>query len=91
MAVAPAHQRQGVGSALIEQGLDNCRERGIGLVVVLGHSDYYPRFGFRPAHVSGLSCEYDAPPDAFMALELVEGALAASEGIVRYHTAFAGV
>ncbi len=89
MAVIPEHQRRGVGTALVEAGLALCREQGVGLVVVLGHSDYYPRFGFRPAHRSGLSCEYDAPLEAFMALELADGALESCTGIVRYHPVFA--
>ena len=89
MAVAPPHQRRGVGTALVEAGLALCREQGVGLVVVFGHQDYYPRFGFRPAHRSGLSCEYDAPLEAFMALELEDGALEACAGVVRYHRTFA--
>ncbi|TDI22477.1 MAG: N-acetyltransferase [Acidobacteria bacterium] len=89
MAVAPEHQRRGVGAALVEAGLAQCRDGSIGLVVVLGHPDYYPRFGFRPAHLSGLSCEYDAAPEAFMVLELEDGALESSTGVVRYHPAFA--
>ena len=89
MAVDPAHQRRGVGTALVETGLASCRRQGVGLVVVLGHPDYYPRFGFRPAHLSGLSSEYDSPPEAFMALELDAGALDRCSGLVRYHPAFA--
>ena len=89
MAVAPSHQRRGVGTALVEAGLAQCREGGVGLVVVLGHPDYYPRFGFRPAHMSGLSCEYDAPLEAFMVRELEDGVLETCSGVVRYHPAFA--
>ena len=89
MAVDPAHQRRGVGTALVETGLASCRTQGVGLVVVLGHPAYYPRFGFRPAHLSGLSSEYDSPPEAFMALELHAGALDRCSGTVRYHPAFA--
>ncbi len=89
MAVDPAHQRRGVGTALVETGLARCREQGVGVVVVLGHPDYYPRFGFRTAHLSGLSSEYDSPPEAFMALELTAGALDRCSGLVRYRPAFA--
>ena len=89
MAVAPSHQRRGIGTALVEAGLALCREQGVGLVVVLGHPSYYPRFGFRPAHHAGLSCEYDAPLEAFMALELADGALESCTGMVRYHPVFA--
>lgn len=88
MAVLPKHQRRGVGSALVRSGLEECRKLGAGAVVVLGHPEYYPRFGFVPASRFGLSCKYDAPEEAFMALELVPGHLAGASGEVRYHPAF---
>jgi len=88
MAVTPSHQRCGVGTALVETGLERCRDDGVGLVVVLGHPAYYPRFGFRPAHLSSLSCEYASPPEAFMVLELTQGVLSACAGVVRYHPVF---
>ena len=90
MAVLPEHQRSGVGSELVRAGLATCAGDGAEAVVVLGHPDYYPRFGFRPASAFGLSCAYEVPDEAFMALELVEGALADAEGVARYHPAFGG-
>ena len=90
MAVLPTHQRAGVGTALVREGLAACRRDGAGAVVVLGHPTYYPRFGFAPAGGFGLRSEYDAPPEAFMALALVPGALDGAAGVVRYHAAFAG-
>lgn len=88
MAVASAHRNQGVGAALVRAGLDACCALGIDVVVVLGHPTYYPRFGFQPAGRWGITTEYDAPPEAFMALELHAGALAAVSGTARYHEAF---
>jgi len=88
MAVLPGRQCQGIGSALVRAGLEAARELGFGAVVVLGHPAYYPRFGFRPAHGRGLACVYDAPPEAFLALELVPGALEGVSGTVHYHPAF---
>jgi putative acetyltransferase len=88
LAVLPPSQRRGVGTALVHAGLEACREFGVGAVVVLGHPTYYPRFGFRPAANFGLTCEYDSPPEAFMALELQPGHLAAASGTIRYHDAF---
>ena len=89
MAVAAAHRNRGVGSALVREGLERCREIGCDAVVVLGHPAYYPRFGFVPAAGFGIGCEYDAPAEAFMLLELRPGALAGAGGTVRYHAAFA--
>jgi putative acetyltransferase len=91
MAVVPAKQRQGIGSALIHEGLERCRQLGFSAVVVLGHAEYYPRFGFAPASRLGLGCEYDVPEDVFMALELEAGILHGKSGTIRYHPAFASV
>ena len=88
MAVAPQHQRQGIGSALVRAGLERCKMLGFGAVVVLGHPEYYPRFGFAPASRFGISCEYEAPDEAFMLIELETGYLRGASGKVQYHTAF---
>ena len=73
---------------LVKQGLVQCRELGAGAVVVLGHPQYYPRFGFTPASKMHIVCEYDVPDDAFMVLELTPGFLPGSGGTIRYHQAF---
>jgi putative acetyltransferase len=91
MAVLPARQRQGIGSALVRDGLERCRRLGFLAVVVLGHAAYYPRFGFTPASRFGLTSEYNVPDDVFMALELEEGSLRGTSGTIRYHHAFANV
>lgn len=88
MSVLPEFQRQGVGSRLVDEGLKNCRKLGHSVVVVLGHPNYYPRFGFIPAHLKGLRSEYDVPDDTFMVLELNENALAGRRGLVKYHPEF---
>jgi putative acetyltransferase len=89
MAVSPSRQRSGIGSQLVEAGLQRCRELGVGAVAVLGHPEYYPRFGFRPSSKWGIKCEYDVPEDVFMLLELVTDYLQNYQGIIRYHAAFA--
>ncbi len=66
MAVTPDQQRRGVGGALIEAALARLRASGCPFVVVLGHHDYYTRFGFVPASRHGLRCEWDVPDEAFM-------------------------
>ncbi len=90
MAVLPAYQRQGIGSALIRSGLAGCQALGYGAVVVLGHPSYYPRFGFVSTDRDGLRCVYDVPVEAFMMLELQPGYLQNVQGIVTYHPAFDG-
>jgi putative acetyltransferase len=85
VAVLPRHQRRGVGSALIQRGLEACRDRGVSAVIVLGHPDYYPRFGFSAAAASLLRAPFSGP--AFMALELEPGALRQARA-VRYPAAF---
>jgi putative acetyltransferase len=91
MAVAPQHQRKGIGSALVREGLNHCRQRGCHAVVVLGYAEYYPRFGFVPAVRYGLRSEYDVPDDVFMIAELEGGALQGASGLIRYDEAFASV
>jgi putative acetyltransferase len=90
MAVAPERQRRGIGSALVRVGLQQCRQLGAGAAVVLGHPAYYPRFGFLPAARFGIGCEYDAPAEAFMLIELQREYLRGVAGTVRYHAAFSG-
>jgi len=91
MAVLPEHQRAGIGSALVREGLQRCGQLGYQAVVVLGYPGFYPRFGFVPASRYGIHCEYDAPDDAFMIVELQPQALRSLHGVVRYHEAFKGV
>ena len=91
MAVTKKFRGQGIGSMLVESGLEACRKLGVGAVVVLGHIDYYPKFGFKPASRFNLTCEYDVPDEAFMAIELDTEFLATKSGVVKYHDAFASV
>jgi len=86
MAVRPEFQKQGIGSQLIARGLEQCRAHGHACVIVLGHPEYYPRFGFVPASRYGIRCEYDVPDEVFMALELRDGALGA--GLAKYQPEF---
>ena len=90
MAVLPEHQRRGIGSELVRAGLDACRRLGHAVVVVLGHPEYYQRFGFVPAGGKGIRYEHPIPSEAFMVLELRTGAVARSGGVARYRPEFAG-
>jgi putative acetyltransferase len=88
MAVLPSRQRLGIGSQLIREGIDRLRLAGHGAIVVLGHPEYYPRFGFTRASTFGLRCEFQCPDEAFMALELRQGALGSRPALVRYRPEF---
>lgn len=86
MAVLPGSQKQGIGGRLIEAALDEARAAGAEAVIVLGHPDYYPRFGFSAALARNLASPFSG--EAFMALELVPKALAGERGSVSYPAAF---
>ncbi len=88
MAVLPEWQRKGVGSKLVRIGLDVCRSRGHGIVIVVGHPEFYPRFGFVPAGAAGLILPFDAPADAFLVAELIPESLSEVRGEVVYSKPF---
>ena len=88
MAVLPAYQRKGIGSLMVRAGLEECRRLGHEIIVVLGHPDYYPRFGFVLAKPKGIDCEFEVPEEAWMVLELREGALAGRSGTVKFQPEF---
>lgn len=88
MAVSPASQRCGAGSALVRKGLDRARELDHERVIVVGHETYYPRFGFVPASRFGIRAPFPVAEAAFMALELRKDALVNCAGVVEYPSAF---
>jgi len=88
MAILPSYQRKGVGSQLVRAGLQECKRLGHEIVVVLGHPDYYPRFGFVLANPRGIDCEFEVPEEAWMILEITEGALAGRRGKVKFQPEF---
>src|SRR5262245_3464925 len=88
MSVIPERQNQRIGSLLVEEGLRRCRQERRRFVVVLGHPDYYPRFGFVPASRFGIKSEYDVADEVFMVMELGEGALSGCAGVVKYQPEF---
>ncbi len=88
MAIEPARQRQGIGSTLVREGIYRCRERCVQALIVLGHPEYYPKFGFVPASGLGVRSEYDVPDEVFMAMELKKGCLDGIDAVASYHPAF---
>lgn len=91
MAVLPKLQKKGIGSQLVKTGIENCSTQGYDAIVVLGHPEYYPKFGFVPSLKYGIKSEYDAPDEAFMVLELKASSLKDKIGIIKYHAAFGSV
>lgn len=87
MAVLPVHQRKGIGSKLVEAGLQSCREDGHRIAVVLGHPDFYPRFGFTAELARPLKSPFGGG-DAWMAMPLESGALNGVTGCVQYASSF---
>lgn len=89
MAVLPDRQRQGIGSLLVEKGLQLLRERSCPFVVVLGHPAFYPRFGFVPAARHNLRCQWEGIPDeAFLVLVLDPNLMRDVSGVMRYPDEF---
>jgi putative acetyltransferase len=87
MAVIPTHQRKGISTKLVEDGLQLCREAGHRTVLVLGHPAFYPRFGFSAKLAQPLSSQFDGG-EAWMAMELVPGVLAGVVGRVEWPEPF---
>jgi predicted N-acetyltransferase YhbS len=88
MSVHPDYQRMGVGKILITEGLYRAKKLGFSSVIVVGHSAYYPKFGFVPASKFGLKSTFDVPDEVFMAQELTPEALKDKVGYVRYPPEF---
>lgn len=91
MAVLSQYQNKGIGSKLVKAGLEYCQSLDYDAVVVLGHPNYYPKFGFVPSVKYGIKSEYEVPDEVFMMLELVSESLNDHEGVIKYHEAFNSV
>ena len=91
MAVLPEYQGQGIGSQLVQTGLEQCKQAGHGFVVVLGHPMFYAKFSFMPAKPLGLLCEFEVPDDVFRVIELTENVLTGRGGLVKYRPDFGTV
>jgi putative acetyltransferase len=86
VAVLPEYQRQGIGGRLIREGLHILRDRKEKIVIVVGHADYYPRFGFLVEKARLLDAPF--PRNVFMALDLSPHLLHGIRGKVVYPAAF---
>lgn len=88
MAVHPEFQRRGIGAKLIEAGAGLLQKHGCPFIIVLGHPEYYPRFGFEPASSRSIACEWDVPDEAFMLLILDRAKMKNVSGMARYRPEF---
>ncbi|MDR3627451.1 MAG: N-acetyltransferase [Ignavibacteriaceae bacterium] len=89
VSVLPEYQRKGIGSMLINEGLKRAKEMGFKSVMVVGHPDYYPRFGFQKAEKYNIKSSIEVPADVFMAIELIENGLKDVAGTLIYPEEFA--
>ncbi|MCU5378662.1 N-acetyltransferase [Bacillus cereus] len=88
VSVARGHQKKGIGGKLIGAALEKAKKLGYGSVVVLGHPEYYPKFGFKKASEWNIKAPFEVPEEVFMVVELRENALEGVEGVVQYSSAF---
>lgn len=91
MAVLPEHQRQGIGSKLVEVGNRKLKESGCPFIIAVGHVNFYPRFGFKPASTCGITCEWEMPDDVFMVLALDHAKMPGVSGLAKYRPEFSTV
>jgi putative acetyltransferase len=88
VSVHPAFQRQGIGTRIITETLQDLADRNYEAVLVLGHAGFYPRFGFQSSTLWQIEAPFPVPEDAFMALELRPGSLSNKSGVLQYAEEF---
>ena len=88
MAVMPRYQRRGIGTKLVKDGVLRLQEKSCPFLVVIGHPEYYPRFGFRPASQYGIQSDWDVPDEAFMMIVLADEEMQGVKGTVKYRPEF---
>ncbi len=88
VSVLPKKQGNGIGAQLIKSAHAKAKQLGHTSVILLGHEDYYPRFGYKPAHLFGIELPFEVPKENCMAIELVENSLANTHGLVEYPKEF---
>lgn len=91
MSVLPEHQRQGIGSKLVSAGNQRLLDAGCPFIIVLGHPNFYPRFGFRRASNLAVKCEWDVPDDVVMLLILDEAKMQGVSGLIKYRHEFSSI
>ncbi len=85
IAVLPEYQKQGIGKRLINESLNIIKAQSVPFIIVLGHEDYYPKFGFEIASKYGIKCQWDDVPDeAFMIMILDKEKMSDIRGVAKY-------
>ncbi len=90
VSIHPTHQAQGQGGRLISEGINRAKQENYPHIFVLGYPGYYPRFGFQKASNWRVSCPFEVPDEAFMALELTPGSLQNRVGELVHASPFRG-
>lgn len=88
VSVHPDFQGQGIGGALIRTSHEIAQQQGYHSIILLGHEDYYPRFGYQPTADFGIQLPFEAPPQNCMLIELQPGCLDKVSGVVEYPPEF---
>ncbi|ASK64175.1 GNAT family N-acetyltransferase [Virgibacillus phasianinus] len=88
VSVLPDYQNKGIGRALIQKALEKAKKLGFQSVIVLGHPDYYPKFGFRKSSQWRIKAPFEVPEEALMAIELQEDSLNNVSGVIEYPGVF---
>ena len=91
MAVVPEHQKHRIGTKLVQAGNLKLKGAGWPFIIVLGHANFYPRFGFKPARPLGITCEWEVPEDVFMVLVLDREKMSGVSGLAKYRHEFSTV
>ncbi len=90
LSVLPQFQRKGIGTKLIQEAHHRAKQLDYQSVVVLGHNEYYSKFGYQAADRFGITFPFDVPKENCMAIELMEGSLNDVRGMVEYPKEFYG-
>ena len=88
VSVLPNYQNKGVGQSLIQKSLEVAEKLNFDSVIVMGHSEYYPKFGFEKASNWCIQAPFEVPDEFLMAIELKKNALDKTSGIIQYSDAF---
>ncbi len=88
ISVHPNYQKQGIGGALINEAHRRAQALGYGSIILVGHADYYPRFGYEPISKYDIELPFPAPAENCMVIEMVEDSLKGVNGMVEYDSIF---